>query len=101
MKLSYCPHQVRLWDGWSLPTGGRKILNRHNMNDKLRDLFKLFLLLAALLLAPASVQAGDPSKQNARTQPDWLRNAQPGRTQVRVRSQAHRSEVRRPRGSQV
>jgi glycosidase len=44
------------------------------MNDKLRDLFKLFLLLAALLLAPASVQAGDPSKQNARTQPDWLRN---------------------------
>jgi cyclomaltodextrinase len=44
------------------------------MNDKLRDFLTLFLLLSVLLLAPAFAQAGDPSKQNARTQPDWLRN---------------------------
>ena len=44
------------------------------MNDKLRDFLTLFLLLSVLLLAPAFAQAGDPAKQTARYQPDWLRN---------------------------
>jgi cyclomaltodextrinase / maltogenic alpha-amylase / neopullulanase len=44
------------------------------MNDKLRDFLTLFLLLSVLLLAPAFAQAGDPAKQTARHQPDWLRN---------------------------
>jgi cyclomaltodextrinase / maltogenic alpha-amylase / neopullulanase len=35
---------------------------------------KSTLILAALLLAPTFVQAGDPAKQTARTQPDWLRD---------------------------
>src|SRR5450631_2401273 len=74
MKLSYCPLQVRLWAGWSSHRSGTEILNKRNMNDKTKVCLKLIPLLAALLLAPAFAQAGDPAKQNARTQPDWLRN---------------------------
>jgi len=44
------------------------------MKDKVSTSLRRFLFLAAFLLVPVFAQAGDPATQNARHQPDWLRN---------------------------